>query len=197
MNIAGCREFESLCRQRAVSDCVHFWNWLGEADRWNNLAHREIASRFQNNPMTPVPWVWDRTPSKATRTDKNMSRCSGSNLWRMVRAGAPGSHVGMGLTSRFEHTTDSKESQESGFLTHATNGTGRWRSCPMLTSAQCRVNAKKSLVLGKSAHVSLRRRTQALSMALKWTALAEGIDRDDAKRDADDPMKAAGKWING
>jgi hypothetical protein len=34
-------------------------------------------------------------------------------------------------------------------------------------------------------------------MALKWTALAEGIDRDDAKRDADDPMKAAGKWING
>jgi hypothetical protein len=34
-------------------------------------------------------------------------------------------------------------------------------------------------------------------MALKWTALAEGIDRDDAKRDADDPMKAADKWING
>jgi hypothetical protein len=67
----------------------------------------------------------------------------------------------------------------------------------MLTSAQCRVNAKKSLVLGKSVHVPLRRRTQALSMALKWTALAEGIDRDDAKRDADDPMKAADKWING
>jgi hypothetical protein len=51
----------------------------------------------------------------------------------------------------------------------------------MLTSAQCRVYAKRSRVLGKSLHIPLKRRTQALSMALKWTALAEGIDRDDAK----------------
>jgi len=65
----------------------------------------------------------------------------------------------------------------------------------MLTSAQCRVNAKNSLVLGESVNVPLRRRTQALSMALKWTALAEGIDRDEAKQD--DLMKAADKWING
>jgi hypothetical protein len=67
----------------------------------------------------------------------------------------------------------------------------------MLTSAQCRVNAKNSLVLGESVNVPLRRRTQALSMALKWTALAEGIDRDEAKHDEDDLMKAADKWING
>jgi hypothetical protein len=51
----------------------------------------------------------------------------------------------------------------------------------MLTSTQCRVYAKRSRVLGKSLHIPLKRRTQALSMALKWIALAEGIDRDDAK----------------
>jgi hypothetical protein len=67
----------------------------------------------------------------------------------------------------------------------------------MLTSAQCRVNAEKSLLLGNSVHIPLRRRTQALSMAVKWTALAEGIDRDDAKHDAEDPMKRADKWIKG
>ncbi len=50
-SIAGCREIESLCRRRAISDCGRSWKWLGEADRWSDLAHREIASRFQNNPM--------------------------------------------------------------------------------------------------------------------------------------------------
>ena len=47
--ILGCRNIETLCRQRAISDRAHSWKWLGEADRWNDLAHREIASRFQNN----------------------------------------------------------------------------------------------------------------------------------------------------
>jgi hypothetical protein len=50
-SIAGCRETESLCRQRAGSDRVRCWKWLGEAGRWNNLAHREIAPRFQSAPM--------------------------------------------------------------------------------------------------------------------------------------------------
>jgi hypothetical protein len=54
-NILGCREIESLCRQRAISDRAHSWKWLGEADRWNDLAHREIASRFQMNPMHAGP----------------------------------------------------------------------------------------------------------------------------------------------
>ena len=48
-NIIRCREIESLCRRRAVSDRAHSWKWLGEADRWNELAHREIASRFQTD----------------------------------------------------------------------------------------------------------------------------------------------------
>jgi hypothetical protein len=54
-SIAGCREIESLCRQRAISDHVRSWKWLGEADRWSSLAHREIASRFQNSPMHTGP----------------------------------------------------------------------------------------------------------------------------------------------
>jgi hypothetical protein len=47
----GCREIEALCRQRAISDRTRSWKWLGEADRWRDLAHREIAFRFQNNQM--------------------------------------------------------------------------------------------------------------------------------------------------
>jgi hypothetical protein len=54
-NLVGCREIESLCRQRALSDRAHSWRWLGEADRWGDLAHREIASRFQNTPMQTGP----------------------------------------------------------------------------------------------------------------------------------------------
>jgi hypothetical protein len=61
----------------------------------------------------------------------------------------------------------------------------------MLTSAQCRVNAKQSLVLGQSFLIPLNRRTQALSMAEKWSALADRIDREDGQHDA------AIKWING
>jgi hypothetical protein len=53
--IVGCREIELLCRQRAISDRAHNWKWLGEADRWSDLAHREIASRFRNNEMHAGP----------------------------------------------------------------------------------------------------------------------------------------------
>lgn len=54
-SIAGCRAIQSLCRQRAISDRVHSWKWLGEADRWNDIAHREIACHFQNNSMHAGP----------------------------------------------------------------------------------------------------------------------------------------------
>jgi hypothetical protein len=53
--ILRCRTIETLCRQRAISDRAHSWKWLDEADRWNDLAHREIASRFQNNQMHAGP----------------------------------------------------------------------------------------------------------------------------------------------
>jgi len=50
-SLAGCREVELLCRQRAKSDPAHSWKWLGEADRWSDLAHQEIAARFQKRSM--------------------------------------------------------------------------------------------------------------------------------------------------
>jgi hypothetical protein len=53
--VLDCREIEKLCRQRAISDRARSWKWLGEADRWSDLAHREIASRFQNQPMHAGP----------------------------------------------------------------------------------------------------------------------------------------------
>jgi hypothetical protein len=48
----------------------------------------------------------------------------------------------------------------------------------MITSAQCRLYAKKSQLLGKTLDVSFKRRDQALIMALRWNRLADQIDRD-------------------
>jgi hypothetical protein len=50
----------------------------------------------------------------------------------------------------------------------------------MITSAQWRLYAKKSQLLGKTLDVAFNRRDQALIMALKWSRLADQIDRDDA-----------------
>jgi hypothetical protein len=60
-NLVGCREIETLCRLRAISDRAHSWKWLGEADRWSDLAHREIASRFQNKLMHAGPMQLGQT----------------------------------------------------------------------------------------------------------------------------------------
>jgi hypothetical protein len=60
-NLVGCREIETLCRLRAISDHAHSWKWLGEADRWSDLAHREIASRFQNKLMHAGPMQLGQT----------------------------------------------------------------------------------------------------------------------------------------
>jgi hypothetical protein len=64
--IVGCREIELLCRQRAISDRARSWKWQAEADRWSDLAHREIASRFQNNEMHAGPMA---KPSGAFQVD--------------------------------------------------------------------------------------------------------------------------------
>jgi hypothetical protein len=71
-NLVGCREIELLCT-RAIA-----------ADRWNDLAHREIAARFQNKPMHAGPMAMRPNTLKATRTDRSMSPCSGCNLLRAV-----------------------------------------------------------------------------------------------------------------
>ena len=54
-DLADCRELEMLCRHRATVDRENSWKWLGEAERWKDLAHREIGSRFRAIPMHPGP----------------------------------------------------------------------------------------------------------------------------------------------
>jgi hypothetical protein len=49
----------------------------------------------------------------------------------------------------------------------------------MITSAQCKLYAKKSQLLGKTLDVSFKRRDQAFIMALRWNRLPDQIDRDD------------------
>jgi hypothetical protein len=78
--VLGCRNIETLCRQRAISDRAHSWKWLGEADRWSDLAHREIAFVFKIIKSTPVPWQWDQTPLTATHTGRSGSRGSANSL---------------------------------------------------------------------------------------------------------------------
>jgi hypothetical protein len=43
------RAMASICRQRAVFDPQHSWKHLGDAERWEHLAHAEIADRFECN----------------------------------------------------------------------------------------------------------------------------------------------------
>jgi hypothetical protein len=45
---------ELLCRHRAVYDSLHSWKWLGEAERWKDLAHRETTSRFHGAYTGPM-----------------------------------------------------------------------------------------------------------------------------------------------
>jgi hypothetical protein len=53
-DIVGCRDMELLCRRRAASDAQHSWEWLGQAERWRDLAHRGAASRFQGAHAGPM-----------------------------------------------------------------------------------------------------------------------------------------------
>ena len=53
--VLGCRGIESRYRQRAISDRAHSWKWSRAAHRSSDLAHQEIASRFQNNQMHAGP----------------------------------------------------------------------------------------------------------------------------------------------
>jgi hypothetical protein len=57
--ILSCRAMGSLCRQQAVFHPENSWKWLGEAERWEHLAHAEIASHFRecntSGSSNPVP----------------------------------------------------------------------------------------------------------------------------------------------
>jgi hypothetical protein len=62
----------------------------------------------------------------------------------------------------------------------------------MITSAKCRVYARQSQLLGRTLDISIERRKQAATMALKWNCLADRIDRDDAKLTNPDPPERPG-----
>lgn len=46
-DIANCRAMELMCRARAKADPAQSWKWLGQAERWQELGHREAAWHFQ------------------------------------------------------------------------------------------------------------------------------------------------------
>ena len=45
-SIQRYRAMASICRQRAVFDPQHSWKHLGDAERWEHMAHAAIADRF-------------------------------------------------------------------------------------------------------------------------------------------------------
>jgi hypothetical protein len=45
--IKDCREMELWCLRRAVAEPHNQWKWLGQAERWRELAHQRIAFNFQ------------------------------------------------------------------------------------------------------------------------------------------------------
>ena len=54
IDIVGARDMETLCRRHAASDPQHSWRWLGKAERWRDLAHKESASRFHAKYPGPM-----------------------------------------------------------------------------------------------------------------------------------------------
>ena len=73
-NLVGCRDIELLCRQRAALDHQHSWKRLGEAERWRDLAHREITSRFE---QTPGPMAMAQIPLTAICINKKQCQPEG------------------------------------------------------------------------------------------------------------------------
>ena len=45
-DLINCHAMELLSHQRAVVDPEHSWKWLARAERWGNLGHSKITSRF-------------------------------------------------------------------------------------------------------------------------------------------------------
>jgi hypothetical protein len=69
--ILSYRAMGSLCRQQAVFHPENSWKWLGDAERWEHLAHAEIASHFKecnsSDSSDPAP-AEAAAPSDANAT---------------------------------------------------------------------------------------------------------------------------------
>jgi len=74
----GCRDMELLCRHRATFDIQHRWKWLGEAERWKELAHSETVSRFHAGHPGPMA-MGPNTMEGHRRTIRRASQVEGRN----------------------------------------------------------------------------------------------------------------------
>ena len=50
-DVKDCRAMESWCRQRARAEPKNSWKWLGQADRWHELAHSQLQATFQRRSV--------------------------------------------------------------------------------------------------------------------------------------------------
>jgi hypothetical protein len=48
---------ELLCRQRAKTDPVKRWKWLGQAERWHNLGWHQNAQNKTQQQMQTGPMI--------------------------------------------------------------------------------------------------------------------------------------------
>jgi hypothetical protein len=72
-DLTDCSGMEQLYRERAKADPEHSTKWLGQAERWRELAGRESAWRLQrrdNKQMHAGPMAVQ--PSRSDRHAKQM-----------------------------------------------------------------------------------------------------------------------------
>jgi hypothetical protein len=56
--IKDCREMELWCLQRARTEPENHWKWVGQAEKWRDLAHSQIAFNFQKTSHKQMhAWV--------------------------------------------------------------------------------------------------------------------------------------------
>jgi hypothetical protein len=73
---ADCRAMETLCRERAKADPMNSSKWLGQAERWRELANHESAWRLQKRStqqqMYVGPMATQPKPNDGDRRWKQM-----------------------------------------------------------------------------------------------------------------------------
>jgi hypothetical protein len=57
-NIRHYRAMSQLCRQQAVFHPEKSWHWIGEAQRWEDLAEREVAAHYLECNSGPAVDNW-------------------------------------------------------------------------------------------------------------------------------------------
>jgi hypothetical protein len=64
--VIDCRAMELWCIERAKVDPKNSWKWLGQAERWQELGHSQVACRFRpakcpvHHPRLVEAFEWGR-----------------------------------------------------------------------------------------------------------------------------------------